>query len=157
MDDKKFINTDSPQREAGSALAPSGDASSNSPEFEFTVSSNVKEVIGTLPQEKQPSAGGSSGQQSVTKTPQEKKAELLARLPKDQDRAEKYMRRQVMTTLEEEIATLESKLSRPENYHEMNIIMAKIRQFRDILSELAHITFEKLKTLWLQFVHQLSV
>ncbi len=157
MDDKKHTNTQSSHSEAGNSPAPSGDAVSNSPEFEFTVSSNVKEVIGHIPQEKQASSGGQSGQQPVTKTPQEKKAELLARLPKDQDRAEKYMRRQVMTTLEEEIHALESKLSHPENYHEMNSIMAKIRQFRDILSELAHITFEKLKTLWLQFVHQLSV
>jgi len=125
--------------------------------LDFSVSSNVREVIGSLPAEQ--SKGGATGarQQLVTKTPQERKAELLARLPKDQERAERYMKRQVESTLESQLGELEHELNKTKDPYTMNVTMAKIRHFRDILSELFHVTYEQLKSLWLQFVHNLSV
>lgn len=141
--------------EAGSPASEVSDAQDSN--LDFSVSSNVKEVMGSLPAEQAKGTAAGTRQQIVTKTPQERKEELLARLPKDPERAEKYMKRQVTLTLEKQLDELESKLHHTSSPYELNVLMAKIRRYRDILSDLIHVAFEQLKSLWLQFVHNLSI
>lgn len=141
--------------ESGSTPAHVSDAQDKN--LDFSVSSTVKEVIGALPAEQAKGTAAGSRQQVITKTPQERKAELLARLPKEQERAEKYMKRQVTLTLEKQLDELEGKVHHTSNPYELNLLMAKIRRYRDILADLVHVAFEQLKNLWLQFVHNLSV
>ncbi len=155
MADTTQLHNSTPENEAGNAPVLSAEPTQAG--LETSVSSDVHEVIGKLPKEQSGAAGTQSRQLPTTKTPQERKAELLARLPKEQDRAERYMKRQVENTLQQELAELEKQSHHPAHFHELNAIVAKIRQFRDILAELAGVTFEYLKTLWLQFVHKLSV
>ncbi len=155
MADSSQLHNSAPENEAGNTPVVSPEPTQNG--LEFTVSSDVKEVIGKLPKEQSSGTGAQSRQLPTTKTPQERKAELLARLPKEQERAERYMKRQLENTLHQELAELEGKAKHPAHFHELNAVVAKIRQFREILAELAGVTFEYLKTLWLQFVHKLSV
>ncbi len=145
----------SASQEAGNSASEIRDTQDSN--LDFSASSNVKEVMGSLPAEQARGTAAGTRQQVVTKTPQERKEELLARLPKDPERAEKYMKRQVTLTLEKELHELENKIDHTSNFYELNVLMAKIRRYRDILADLMHVAFEQLKSLWLQFVHNLSI
>lgn len=155
MDHPEKLKVGQPAAEAGNASVTGSEAQNEN--LDFRVASGVREVMSNVPAEQAKGTSGGARQPVVTKTPQERKAELLARLPKDQDRAERYMRRQVTVTLEKQLHELEGQLHHASNYHDMNAIMAKIRHFRDLLADLAHLAFEQLKSLWLQFVHNLSI
>lgn len=152
----------SPDQSSGAAptspTVSSGTASvSTHPEVSGEVMGHVREVVGELPAENVSQKGTQGHAHVVTKTPQERREELLARLPEDQDRAERIIRRQLTRALEDGLDALQSDLGRAENFYTENQIMAKIRQFREILAELAHIAFDRLKALWLEFVHGLAV
>lgn len=67
------------------------------------------------------------------------------------------MKRQVTQTLEKQLEELESELAHTSDFYQMNVVMAKIRHYRDTVAELIHVTFEQLKSLWLQFVHNLTI
>lgn len=127
------------------------------PEMSGEIQGHVREVVGELPTENatQKSFGGRA--HVVTKTPQERREDLLARLPEEQERAERIMKRQLTRALEDGLDNLTKDLYKTKDFYTENQIMAKIRQFRDMLSELAHIAFDRLKALWLEFVHGLAV
>ena len=133
------------------------DSADKSADLGINVSQDVREVVGKLPHENKSSAAAQQQQKVATKSPQERKAELLARLPKDQQKAERFMRRQIEQSLENQLHALEKKLGDPDSYFDMNNIMAHIREFRDVLGQLVSMAYEQLKAVWLRFVHNLSV
>jgi|GEM_PF-3533264 hypothetical protein len=133
------------------------DSSVAAPEFSISFSEDIRNVVGELPSEQKSGRGTGGQQQTQTKSPSERKEELLARLPKDQEKAERFMYRQVKQTLDHELDELEGKLGKHLSAFDLNNVVARIREFREILGQLAHMAFEQLKTLWLRFVHHLSV
>lgn len=62
------------------------------------------------------------------------------------------MQIQIATEIKHEIAMLISEAKKTNSPYELSGILGKIRGFRDILSELTHLTIEKLRDLWLKFV-----
>lgn len=157
MGDNTNIQNSAPMSQEASSTTPANSPAPQGESLGLNVSTSVREVIGNSAAEQSSGGAAASRQQVITKTPQERKAELLARLPKDQDRAERYMKRQVTQTLEKQLEELESELSHTSDFYQMNVVMAKIRHYRDIVAELIHVTFEQLKSLWLQFVHNLTI
>lgn len=73
--------------------------------------------------------------------------------------SEKQMRREVEMALGKEIKKLQKQTNaiiyNPANrdFHKLNIVVQKLREFRRILASLAQVTYEMLKNLWLRFVH----
>ncbi len=125
---------------------------------EFAELSDDLEIGGEVSEELAESRDGKdgslgSGAGKISKTAQ-LKIDLLKRGPQ-----EKVMRAQVAREIEKEIDYLHSKAMRmlrsPSqlNYSEMNNLMSKIRELKGLLSDLAKVTYEGLKTLWLRFVH----
>lgn len=142
-----------------SSESPSQQASapSASPDLGVDVSSSLREVIGSLPAEQKKGSSGAATQAKPVKTPQERKEELLARLPKDPLKAERFLRHDIEKNLEKTLGELEHQLGKNPSFFEMNTLLARIREFRDILSQLASYALDQLKALWLRFVHNLSV
>lgn len=62
------------------------------------------------------------------------------------------MQIQIATEIKQEIALLIQEAKKSNTPYELSGILAKIRGFKDILSELTHLTIEKLRDLWLKFV-----
>lgn len=124
------------------------------------VSGKVREILPAGAPEQAAATSGSAQRKAVPLTVTEKVELLLEHLPKDPDRAARIMKGQLTKNLEHRIDELESQLataSRGSNYSAMNDLLSQIRHFGDLLQQLAQIGFEYLKTLWLQFVHNLSV
>lgn len=140
--------------ESSSRQASSVDAS---PDLGVDVSSSLREVIGSLPAEQKKGSVAGQTQAKSGKTPQERKEELLARLPKDPIKAERFLRHDIEKNLEKTLGELEHQLGKNPSFFEMNSLLARIREFRDILSQLAGYALDQLKALWLRFVHNLSV
>lgn len=86
--------------------------------------------------------------------PAQIKAELLKKMP-----SEKVMRSQVEKEIKKEIKYLHRKamkmIANPGSmsYFEMSNLVKKIRELRGLLLKLVKASVEKLKTLWLRFVH----
>lgn len=83
------------------------------------------------------------------------RAQLLKNLP-----SERVMKRQVEAEIKKEIKYLRGRalslIRAPYNnmsFFEMSNLVRKIRELRGILYTLIKISFERLKTLWLRFVH----
>lgn len=82
------------------------------------------------------------------------KAGLLKNIP-----AEPIMRKEVEKEIRKEIDYLHSKAMkmvrdpRRSDYFELNNTLKKIRELQKILSQLLKASMEKLKTLWLRYVH----
>lgn len=133
--------------------------SSNGANFGIDVSNqSLREVIGSLPAEQKKSGGAATGGQAkVVKTPQERKEDLLARLPKDPEKCERFLKNDIQKNLNDKLEELESGLHGAKSYYEMNNTLAKIREFRDILYDLASYALDQLKAVWLRFVHNLSI
>ncbi|MBD3360493.1 hypothetical protein GF366_01690 [Candidatus Peregrinibacteria bacterium] len=89
-----------------------------------------------------------------TLTPAQIKAQLLKNVP-----SESVMRNQIEKEIKKEIRYLHKKAIRmlrspgKTNYFEMSNLMKKIRELRIILNKLVKASIQKLKTLWLRFVH----
>ncbi len=96
-------------------------------------------------------AGMTTGGQS---TIAQVKASLLNNLP-----AEKIMRAQVQKEINRQIDYLHKKAMKmvrkpgEANYFELANILKKIRELKSMLMDLAKLSFDHLKTLWLRFVH----
>lgn len=132
--------------------------SSNAPNFGIDVSNeSLREVIGSLPAEQKKTGAAATGQAKVVKTPQERKEDLLARLPKDPEKCERFLKNDIQRNLNDKLEELESGLHSAKSYYEMNNTLAKIREFRDILYDLASYALDQLKAVWLRFVHNLSI
>lgn len=75
----------------------------------------------------------------------------------------KIMQAQIAKEIHKQIDILEKQAKRmtrnPAGFEpfKLNGVVSKIRELRDILSQLAHLTFEKLKSLWLKFVKSISI
>lgn len=124
------------------------------------VSGKVREILPAGAPEQATATSGSTQRKAVPLTVIEKVELLLEHLPKDPDRAARIMQKQLSQNLEKRIDALESELSTASgrsNYFAMNELLSQIRYFGDLLQQLAQVGFEYLKTLWLQFVHNLSV
>ncbi len=128
-----------------------------SPDLNGDVTASLREVIGSLPAEQKAGASAAQAQQKVVKTPQERKEELLARLPKDPEKAERFLRHDIEKNLEKTLGELEHQLHSNPSFFEMNSLLSRIREFREVLAQLASYAFEQLKVLWLRFVHNLSI
>jgi len=110
------------------------------------------EVSETNTKGKEHKAGGvaAGGQSAIAQV----KANLLNNLP-----AEKIMRAQVQKEINRQIDYLHKKAMKmvrkpgEANYFELNNVMKKIRELKSMLMDLAKLSFEHLKTLWLRFVH----
>jgi hypothetical protein len=79
------------------------------------------------------------------------KERLLERLPR-----ERVMKREIKSTVDNEIQSLfknAKKAERSGNIFLLNNIVAKIRELKNLLANLAYITYEALKNLWLKIVH----
>ncbi|PIZ76070.1 hypothetical protein COY05_02725 [Candidatus Peregrinibacteria bacterium CG_4_10_14_0_2_um_filter_38_24] len=80
------------------------------------------------------------------------KAALLNNIP-----VESKMRAQIKTEIEKEIKYLHKKamkmVRKRDNFFELNNVMKKIRELKEILAMLAKAGYEAMKTLWLRFVH----
>ncbi len=140
--------------ESASRPASAADAS---PDLSADISSSLREVVGSLPAEQKKGGTATAAQQKVVKTPQERKEELLARLPKDPAKAERFLRHDLEKNLEKTLGELEHQLHKNPSYFEMNTLLSRIREFREVLAQLAYYAFEQLKVLWLRFVHNLSI
>ncbi|MBI2464177.1 hypothetical protein HYV57_04430 [Candidatus Peregrinibacteria bacterium] len=82
------------------------------------------------------------------------KARLLNSMPTEQ-----VMKREIKTMLDQDIHQLLKKARLAEkkgNAFELNKLVAKIREIKDILASIAHATYEMLKNLWLKVVHGIS-
>jgi hypothetical protein len=112
------------------------------------VLSNSKDLAST--------GGGKKAYASASKKEIEAlRVKLLKNLP-----SEKAMKRQVEHEIRKEIKYLRGKamgLIRPSynsmSFFEMANLLRKIRELKGILYSLVKISFERLKTLWLRFVH----
>jgi hypothetical protein len=86
--------------------------------------------------------------------PKQIKAQLLKNLPTDN-----AMRQSIEKEIKKEIKYLHKKATRmlyspgEINYFEMNNLMRKIRELKNLLVTLAKASIDHLKTLWLRFVH----
>lgn len=82
------------------------------------------------------------------------KARLLKNLP-----TEKAMRKSIEKEIKKEIKYLHKRATKmiyspgDVNFFEMNNLMKKIRELKDLLVTLAKASVDRLKTLWLRFVH----
>ncbi|MFH1284621.1 MAG: hypothetical protein ABIH78_03480 [Candidatus Peregrinibacteria bacterium] len=112
------------------------------------VSEIITEAKKTVP------AGGIPKTSTIT-DPAQIRAELLKQLPT----SERAMRSVIAKEIKKEITYLHKKAMRmvrsPGNssYFEMSNLMRKIRELKTILLSLFKAPAEKLKTLWLRFVH----
>lgn len=67
------------------------------------------------------------------------------------------MQIQIATAINKEIAFYEKQADRvSDKPFELNMVVAKIRELKDILSSLTHVTLETLKGWWLKFVKKSS-
>ncbi len=121
-------------------------------EANLDVAENVEtngEISETSTKGKEQKAGG-GGQSAIAQV----KAGLLNNLP-----AEKIMRAQVQKEINRQIDYLHTKAMKmvrkpgEANYFELANILKKIRELKAMLMDLAKLSFEHLKTLWLRFVH----
>ena len=87
-------------------------------------------------------------------TTQDIKAKLLENPP-----PEETMKAEITREVNNEIKQLEKKANRirfsaaKANFFELNNIIKKIRELKNILASLVSATYEALKSLWLKFVH----
>jgi len=99
--------------------------------------------------------GGVSSNSASKKEIEALRAQLLKNLP-----SEKVMRKQVENEIRDEIKYLRKRamgLIRPNSgnmsYFEMANLLKKIRELKGLLYSLVKVSVERLKTLWLRFVH----
>ncbi len=98
--------------------------------------------------------GVKGGSTSSAVDPKQIKAQLLKNLP-----TEKEMRKSIEKEIKKEIKYLHKKATKmmyspgDMDFFEMNNLMKKIRELKNLLVTLAKISVDRLKTLWLRFVH----
>ncbi len=67
------------------------------------------------------------------------------------------MQIQIATAIKKEIAVLEKEAERvSDNPFALSSVVGKIRELRNMLSDLTHVTFETLKSWWMKFVKKSS-
>jgi hypothetical protein len=115
----------------------------------------VSEILSHGKEQKGSGSGTASATSASKKDIETLRAQLLKNLP-----SEKVMRRQVEGEIKNEIKYLRRRamgLIRPPygsmSYFEMANLLKKIRELKGLLYSLVKISMERLKTLWLRFVH----
>lgn len=121
------------------------------------VSGPLREVVRGLPADNPASSQKTTGQAAkVFVTPEEKKAQLLASLPSDQILAKEKMCEDIENFVDLQLSDLKKQMGDASTPFQLNELLRKIRSFHHILEELAEMTFEYLRNLWLQIVHGLT-
>ena len=156
MEPKKNIISGS---EKSPAVSPAvREVSDTSLALDETVSHKVSEVVGELPPEDAGSTGQSQQAQPITMTAQERKAKLLASLPKEVLMAEVKMRKEITHVVEKKLNTLQKSVGKSKNDpYKLTMIMREIHHLRDVLASIVGAAFDYLQALWLRLVHGLNV
>jgi hypothetical protein len=161
FDPKSALNLSEKPASGASNLSKTPDKQDSSAfEAVGAVSGKVSEVVGDLPQEKpsETASGTAKKSQPVSLTPEEKKAQLLSRLPENEVAAVEFMTKDIERVTAKKLRQLEAESSQKNLHpHRLANLLREIRQLRDMLSTLVGMAFEMLKTLWLKVVHGLSV
>lgn len=123
-----------------------------------SVNAEVSEKLGESSEQSKGGQGTKSQQDDNAAATGQSSAQIKAHLLKNLP-TEKEMKAQIEKEIKKEIRHLHKKAlkmlasSGEVNYFEMNNLVKKIRELKGILAILAKASVERLKTLWLRFVH----
>lgn len=114
------------------------------------------EVSEVMKEQSEQKGGGLSGGGSKRMTPAQIKAQLLQKAP-----PREIMAREVKHEIEREIKYLHKRAGKilrgtgAVNAFELNNVVRKIRELRTLLLEMARMTIDALKNLWVRFVKEM--
>ncbi len=161
---KSVLNKDNKEDVSSNQEAPVQIDDSSEIKEDVAVVGQVSEILGEKGETFTP--GKKDGAKKDNTSPQQSsqkinrdlnaiKTELLKTVPK----SESVLRKTIERKIQKEINSLHKEAMKmvnsanKANYFEMTNIVRKIRELKGILAQLAKMTYENLKVLWLRYIH----